>query len=165
MLPCVLKKNLLVFGLELCWLHRSISRELSSKKYLVFLSVNMLSMTLHLLLLLCCSVMSDSLQPHGLQHTRLPCPSPSPRACSNSCPLSQWCHPTISFSVVLFSFLQFFHSIRVFSNVSALHIREPKYWSFSFSISPYSECSGLQSKGPSRVFSNTTVWKHQFFGT
>ena len=50
-----------------------------------------------------CSVMSDSLQPHGLQHTRLPCPSPTPRTYSNSCPLSQWCHPTISFSVIPFS--------------------------------------------------------------
>ena len=50
-----------------------------------------------------CSVMSDSLWPHGLQHARLPCPSPAPGACSNSCPLSQWCHPTISFSVVPFS--------------------------------------------------------------
>ena len=49
------------------------------------------------------SVMSDSLQPHGLQHTRLPCPSPTPGACSNSCPLSQWCHPTISSSVIPFS--------------------------------------------------------------
>ena len=54
-------------------------------------------------LLFGCSVVSDSLQPHGLQHTRLPCPSPSPRACSNSCPWSQWCHPTISSSVVPFS--------------------------------------------------------------
>ena len=50
-----------------------------------------------------CSVMSNSLWPHGLQHTRLPCPSPSPGVCSNSCPLSQWCHPTISSSVVPFS--------------------------------------------------------------
>ena len=55
------------------------------------------------------SVMSDSLQPHGLQHARFSCPSPSPRACSNSCPLSQWCHPIISFSVAHFSScLQFF---------------------------------------------------------
>ena len=55
------------------------------------------------------SVVSDSLQPHGLQHARLPCPSPTPRACSNSCPLSQWCHPTISSSVVpLSSCLQSF---------------------------------------------------------
>ena len=55
-----------------------------------------------------CSVMSDSLWPHGLQHARLPCPSPTPRAYSNSCPLSQWCHPTISSSVVPFSCLQSF---------------------------------------------------------
>ena len=50
-----------------------------------------------------CSVMSDTLQPHGLQHARLPCASPVPRACSNSCPLSRWCHPTISSTVVPFS--------------------------------------------------------------
>ena len=56
-----------------------------------------------------CSVMSDSLWPHGLQHARLPCPSPTPRACSNSCPLSQWCHPTISsFAVPFSSHLQSF---------------------------------------------------------
>ena len=55
-----------------------------------------------------CSVMSDSLQPHGLEHTRLPCPSPTPGVCSKSCPLSRWCHPTISSSVVPFSCLQFF---------------------------------------------------------
>ena len=56
-----------------------------------------------LLLLFSCSVVSDSLKHHGLQHTRLPCPSPSPGVCSNSCPLSWWCHPTISSSVVSFS--------------------------------------------------------------
>ena len=88
-----------------------------------------------------CSVMSDFLQPHGLQHARLSCPSPSPRACSNSCPLSWWCHPTISSSVVPFSsHLQSFphshiQSFRVFSNETVLHIRWPKYWSFSFNIS------------------------------
>ena len=68
-----------------------------------------------------------------MQHTRLFCSSLSPRACSNSCPLSQWCHPTTSFS------------IRVFSNEWALRIRWPKYWSFSFSISPSNEYSGLIS--------------------
>ena len=61
-----------------------------------------------LLLLLRCSVASDSLWPHGLQHTRLPCPSTSPRACSNSCPLSQWYHPTVLSSVLPFSCLQSF---------------------------------------------------------
>ena len=98
--------------------------------------------------ILCCSVMSTSLRPHRLQHARLSCPSPSSGACSNSCPLSQWCHPTISFSVVpFFSCLQSFPAIRVFSNESVLRIRWPKYWSFSFSISPSNEYSGLISFG------------------
>ena len=98
------------------------------------------------------SVMSDSLWPHGLQHAQLPCPSPAPRAYSNSCPLSQWCHPTLSSSVIPFSsHLQSFQwlsislFIRVFSNDSVLRIRWPKYWSFSFSISPSNEHSGLIS--------------------
>ena len=89
--------------------------------------------------------MSDSLRPHGLQHARLPCPSPTPRAYSNSCPLSRCCHPTISSSVVPFSCLQSFPSIRVFSSESVLCIRWPKYWGFSFSISPSTEYSGLIS--------------------
>ena len=88
--------------------------------------------------------MSDSLQPHGLQHARLPCPSPSPRVCSNPCPLSWWCHPTISSSVARFSScLQSFPASGFFSNESALHIVWPKDRSFSFSISPCSEYSGL----------------------
>ena len=83
-----------------------------------------------------CSVVSDSLWPHGLQHTSLPCPSPTPGAYSNSRPLSRWCHPAISSSVVPFSsHLQSF-PIRVFSSESVLFIRCPKYWSFSFNISP-----------------------------
>ena len=84
--------------------------------------------------------MSDSLQSHGLQHARLPCPSPTPGAFSNSCPLSWWCHPTVS-SLVLLSSI--FPSIRVFSKESVLRIRWPKYWSFSFSISLSNEYSGL----------------------
>ena len=92
------------------------------------------------------SVVSDSLQPHGLQHPRLPCPSLSPRACSNSCPLSWWFHPTISTSChPLLLLPSVFPSIRVFSNESALLIRWPKYWNFSFSISPSNEYSGLIS--------------------
>ena len=92
------------------------------------------------------SVMSDSLQPHGLQHTRPSCPLPAPKVYSNSCPLSRCCHPTISFSDIPFSsHLQSFPSIRVFSNESVLHIRWPKYWNFSFSISPSNEYSGLIS--------------------
>ena len=87
-------------------------------------------------------VVSDSLQAHGLQHARLPCPL-SPRGCSNSCPLSQWCHPTISSSVTPFSSCLPSFSIKGFSSESALHIRWPKYWSFSFSSS--NEYSGLIS--------------------
>ena len=85
-------------------------------------------------------VVSDSLWPHGLQHTRIPCPSPYPEVCSNSSPYSWWCHPTISFSVP-----SIFLSIRVFSSESALRIRWPKYSNFSFSISPSNEYSGLIS--------------------
>ena len=122
------------------------------------------------------SVMSNSLWTHGLQHSRLPCPSPIPRACSNSCPSSRWCHPTISSSVAPLLFLPLvFLRTRVFFNKSVLHIRWPEYRSISFSISPSKEYSGwfplgltdlmsLLSKGLSRVFSNTTVQKHQFFG-
>ena len=92
------------------------------------------------------SVVSDSLRPHGLHHTRPPCPSSAPRVYSNSCPLSRWCHQTISSSVIpFFSPPSIFPSIRVFSNESALHIRWPKYWIFCFSISPSNEYSGLIS--------------------
>ena len=87
--------------------------------------------------------MSDSLQPHELQRARPPCQSPTPGVYSNSCPMSRWCHPTISSSVVPFSScLQSFLNIKVFSNESAHHIRWPKYWSFSFSISPSNEHQG-----------------------
>ena len=90
-------------------------------------------------------LVSDSLWPHGLQHARLPCPSPSPGVSTNSCPLSQWYHPTISSSVIPFFSCPHFPSIRIFSNESVLCIRWPKYWSFSFSISLPSEYSGLIS--------------------
>ena len=89
------------------------------------------------------SVVSDSLWPHGLQHTRLPCPSPTPGAYSNSCPSTQWCHPNhliLSSHSPAFNLSQhqsFFQSI--------LRIRWPKYWSFSFSNSPSNEYSGLIS--------------------
>ena len=80
-----------------------------------------------------------TLRPHGLQHARLPCPSPTPRPCSNSHPLSWWCHPTISSPLIpshpLFFLSSIFPSIRVFSKESLLRIRWPKYWSFGFSIS------------------------------
>ena len=97
----------------------------------------------------CCSVVAQlclTPQPHGLQHTRLPCPSPSPRVCSNSCPLSLGCQPGISSSVIPFLFLPaIFSSIRVFANESSFCIRCPEYWSFSFNISPSNEYSGFIS--------------------
>ena len=92
-----------------------------------------------------CLVMSDSLQPHELQHARPPCPSPTPGIHPNPCPSSRWCHPTISSYRSLLFLPSIFPSIRVFSNESALCIRWPKYWSFSFSISPSNEHPGLIS--------------------
>ena len=93
-------------------------------------------------LLFSCPVVSDSLRPHGVQHTRPPCPSPSPKVCPSSCPLHWWCHPTILSSDPLFSFcLQSFPA----SNFFSFCIRWPKYWSFSFTISPSNGYSGLIS--------------------
>ena len=91
------------------------------------------------------SVMSDSLGPQELQNARPPCPSPTPGVHSNSRPSSQWCHPAISSSVVHFSPSPIPPSNRDFSNESTLRIRWPKYWIFSFSISPSNEYSGLIS--------------------
>ena len=126
-----------------------------------------------------CSVGLDTLWPHGLQHARLPCPSPTHAACSNSCPSSQWCHPTISSSVVPFSScLQSFpHQGLLWSASSSHHVAKvlelhlQHQWIFSPS-NEYSEWFplgltgwiSLQSRGLSRVFPNTTVQKHQFFG-
>ena len=125
------------------------------------------------LLLFSCSVVSSSLQPYGLQQARLPCPSSSPRACSNSCPLSQWCHPTISSSVVPFSCLQSFPASGSFP-VSQLFTSGGQSIGDSASVLPMNiqHCFplgltgviSLQSKGVSRAFSRTTVQKHQFFG-
>ena len=116
-------------------------------------------------------VMSNSLWSHGLQHTRPPCPSPSPGVCSSSCPLNEWCRPTISSSVALFSCLSLSQHQSPFQWISSLH-QVAKDWSFSFSISPSNEYSGLislgstgliclQSKRLSRIFSSTTVQKHE----
>ena len=121
------------------------------------------------------SQLCPTLWPHGLQHTRLPCPLPTPRACSNSCSLSRWCHPTISSSVVPFSScLQSFPASGSFPMSQFFASCDEKYWSFSFILPMNIQgwfplgCTvwiSLQSKGLSRVFSNTTVQKHQFFGT
>ena len=92
------------------------------------------------------SVTSDSLWPHESQHARPPCPSPTPRVCPNSCLSSQWCHPTISSSVVPFSScLQSFPAIRSFPMSQFFASGCQKYWSFSFSISHSKEYSGLIS--------------------
>ena len=116
-------------------------------------------------------VHSDSLQPHRLQHARLPCPSPTPGACSNSCPSSQWCHPTISSSVVPFSSCLWSFPASVFSSELVLPIRWPKYRSFTFSISisPSNEYSGLISLGltglislQSKGLTITIQHNHQF---
>ena len=124
-----------------------------------------------------CSVMSNSLRPHGPQHVRPPCPSPTPGVHLNPCPLSRWCHPTISSTVVPFSSCpqpfpasgafqvsQLFASggqiIGVSASTPVLPMNtqdwSPLGWTLWIS---------LQSKGLSRVFSNTTVQKHQFLGT
>ena len=89
--------------------------------------------------------MSNSLQPQRLQYARPPCPSPTPGVYSNSCPLSWWCHPTNLSCRPLLLPPSLFPSIKVFSNELVLCIRWPKYWSFSFSISPSNEYSGLIS--------------------
>ena len=120
-----------------------------------------------------CSVVSDSLQPHGLQHARIPCPSPTPRTCSDSC---QWCHPNISSSVVPFSScLQSFptsgsfpmnrlfasggQSIGTSASASVLPVNIKGWYSLGLT-----GLISLLSKGLSRVSFNTTVWKHWFFG-
>ena len=121
------------------------------------------------------SVMSNSLQLHGLQHARLPCPSPAPGVYSNSCPLSQWCYPTISSSVISFC-----SHLQSFPTSGSLQMSQFFAWggqstgvSASASVLPmnfqdwfplgWTGWISLQSKGLSRVFSNTTVKKHQFF--
>ena len=123
------------------------------------------------------SVVSDSLQPHELQHARPPCPSPTPGIHPNPCPLSRWCHPTNSSSVVPFSscpqsfpasgafqmsqlFASGGQSIGVSASTSVL-LMNTQDWS----PLGWTGWISLQSKGLSRVFSNTTVQKHQFFGT
>ena len=121
-----------------------------------------------------CSIVSDSLRPHGLQHARPPCSSPTPRVYSKSCPLSRWCHPTISSSVVPFSQLQSFSALGSFP-VSQFFASGSQSIGVSASASVFpmniqdwfplgwTGWISLQSKGLSRVFSNTTVPKHQFF--
>ena len=122
------------------------------------------------------SVMSDSLQPHESHHARPPCPSPTPRAHSHSYPSSQWCHPAMPFSVVplsschqslpaseSFPMSQHFASGGQITGVSSLVSFLPKKFQ-GRSSSEWTGWISLQSKGLSRVFFNTTIQKHQFFG-
>ena len=121
------------------------------------------------------SVMSNSLQPHGLQHTRLPCSSPSPGVYQNPCPLSRWCHPTISSSVIPFSScLQSFPALGSFLMSQLFRSGSQSIGASASVVSPSNDYQywfplgltgliSLQSKGISRVFSNTTGQKHQFF--
>ena len=120
------------------------------------------SIQFHLSVQLSLSVVSSSLWSHEPQHVMLPCPSPTPRACSNSCPFSQWCHPTISSSVIPFSScLQSFPSSRSFPMSQFFTSGTlPKYWSFRFSISPSNEHSGLISIriSKSSIFGYIEYW-------
>ena len=120
------------------------------------------------------SVMSDPLRPYESQHTRPPCPSPIPGVYPHSCPLSQWCHPTISSSVIPFSCPQSFPASWYFQMSQLFPSGSQNIWvSTSTLVLPmntqdwshlgWTGWISLQSKGLSRVFSNTTVQKHQFF--
>ena len=126
------------------------------------------------MLLFSCQVMSDSSRPHELQHARLPCPSPSPRICPSSCPLNCWCHQTILSSVTLFFCLQYFpgsfpmswlftsggQSVWASASPSVLTISIQRWLPLGST-----DLISYLSKGFSRVFSSTTVQKHQFFIT
>ena len=140
----------------------------------IFHRMSVLNRIVKIIIQFSSSVVSDSLRPHGLQHARLPYSLLTPRACSDSCPSSRWCHPTISSSVILFSCCQsfpgsesfpvsqFFVSggqsigVSVSASVLPMNIQD---W-FPLGLTGW---ISLQSKRPSRVFSNTTVQKHQFF--
>ena len=125
-------------------------------------------------LLFSCSVLSDSLRPHGLQHARLPCPSPSPGVCSNSCLLSRRCHPTISSSVIPFSScLQSFPAPGSFPISLLLVSGGQSIWASASASVLLMNVQGwyllgltglisLWSKELLRVFSITTVWRHEF---
>ena len=137
--------------------------------YLLFLSKRLICVSVQL----SHSVMSDSSQPHGLQHTWLPCPSATPGTCSNSCPSSQWCHPTISFSVVPFSsYLQSFPASRFFL-MSQFIASAGQSIGASASVLPMNIQGwfplgltgwiSLLSKGCSRVFPSSAIQKHQLF--
>ena len=159
-LPCdlLLIMESLHMSTNICWKYAYL--------YMIYVSIYMFS---H-------SIMLGFLRPHGLQHARLPCLSPTPRDCSDSCPSSRWCHPTILSSVVSFSSFNLSQHQGLFQQ-SDLCIQVTKVLAFHLqhefipmNIQDWSPLGwtgwiSLQSKGLSRVFSNTTVQKHQFFST
>ena len=154
-----------------CWATREANVLLSTAIHYIIDTIILLSVRFSH------SVVSDSLGPHGLQHTRPPCPSPTPRVYSNSCPSSRWCHPTISSSVIPFSsclqsfpvsgsfpMSQFFasggQSIGASASASVLPMNIQDWFPFR-----WTDWISLWSKGLSIIFSNTIVQKHRFFGT
>ena len=157
-----------------CWFHGWVRQGASSQNCIQMYSCTFAQKVPSVLF--SHSIMSDSLWSRGLQHASLLCPSPTPGACSNSCPSSRWCHPIISSSVVrFFSCLQSFpasgsfqisqflasgsQSIGVSTSTSVLPVNIQDWFPLRLT-----DLIFLQSKGFSRVFCNTTVWKHQFFG-
>ena len=155
---------------ELDGLAHDVNEVCSTLEYAVFVPLDCCSCWFS------CSVMSDSLSPHWLQHASLPCPSPFLKACSNSCPLSWWCHPIISFPIIPFS-----SCLQSFPTPGSFLLSRP-FTSGSQSIGASASASVfpmniqdwfplgwtgliLKSKGLSRVFSNTTVQKHWFLST
>ena len=158
------------------WIFHGLFIHSSNEGHLSYYPVLAIMNKAAILLLFSHSVMFDSLWPHGLHHARLPCPSPSPKSCSNSRPLGWWCHPTISSSAVPFSscpqsfpasgsfqMSQFFasggQSIGASASASVLPMNIQGWFPLGLP-----DLISLQSKGLSRVFSNTIVQKHQFFG-
>ena len=144
--------------------------------YLLFIFLNLKPLILFLQFSSVAPILSNSLQPHGLQHARPPCPSPTPRVHPNPCPLSQWCHPTISSSVIPFSshlesfpasgsfqmsqlFASGGQSIGVSASASVLPMNIQDWFPLG-----WTGWVSLLFKGLAMVFSNTTVQKHQFFG-
>ena len=141
---------------DTCWCYEYGNREVQDP--LEGQGLNLLTSEGWLLLLLLLSsrqAVSDSSRPHGLQHTRLPCPSPSPRVCSSSCPVNQWCHPTISSLVNPLLLPSIFTSIRVFSNESAV-ATEPSCVCFFFS---YLSLPCLQSPNSQKFGEEFGMWQ------
>ena len=161
------------------WMSTQLSNwtetELNTELILKLNTELILKLNTELNVCVCSSVISDILQPHELQHTRLPWPTLSPRVCSNSCPLNRWCHPTIlSSGVPFFSCPQSLPASGS-SNELSLCIKWPKYWSFMLQHPSFQMITwglfplgltgliSLLSKVLSTVFSSTKFRKHQFF--